>query len=391
MRYTTCMQSKDAIAARRPALAGKVLCGYQGWFRCPGDGVTPPGNWTHWMQGDKPPGKLLPATEMWPDLTEFGADEKYPFPGFTHDNGSPAYLFSSANGKTVRRHFDWMRTYGIDGVFVQRFLSQTGRTDFLSYAPVLPHVRRAARETGRVWCLEYDMSGGRDADLLERLARDWDTLTGRDSITSDPGYLYEKGKPVLALWGFFSERFSAATAHKILDYFLPRAYVVGGVNWPWRRDNADPEWSRAFRRFDAISPWNVGNASRDLLGTLRANTGPWQDDRREAEKSGMLFLPVVYPGFRWNNLKRLPPNTIGIPRRRGDFLREQFATAAEMGLTTVKVAMFDEVDEGTAILKVTNDPPTQFPYLTLEGLPSDAYLRIVGDETRKLHRRFAAR
>ena len=44
------------------------------------------------------------------------------------------------------------------------------------------------------------------------------------------------------------------------------------------------------------------------------------------------------------------------------------------------VAMFDEVDEGTAIFKCTNQPPTGngAKFVDLEGLPSDFYLRLVG-------------
>lgn len=381
----------DAVKTnpRHEALLGKVLCGYQGWFRCPGDGVTPPDGWFHWMRFDREKNRLVPQVEMWPDLSEFDADEKFPAPGYTTPDGKTAQLFSSVQPKTVRRHFDWMRRYGIDGVFVQRFVGHIDDTSFRSYKPVLPNIRSAARATGRVWCMEYDMSGGREDELLEKLARDWDDLTGKQRITDDPGYLYQDGKPVLAIWGFFPERFSSATAHRILDHFLPRAYVVGGVNHPWRRET-DPEWARAYRRFNALSPWDVGNAGRDASGVLRAATPRWEDDRREAERNGMLFLPVLYPGFRWNNLKNLPPETVGIPRRRGEFLREQFGAAERMKLTTLKVAMFDEVDEGTAILKVTNNPPGEMPFQTLEGLPSDAYLRLVGDETKKLHRRTAS-
>lgn len=44
----------------------------------------------------------------------------------------------------------------------------------------------------------------------------------------------------------------------------------------------------------------------------------------------------------------------------------------------------DEVDEGTAIFKVTNTPPTQGHFVTYEGLPSDWYLRLVGAGTRLL-------
>ena len=36
------------------------------------------------------------------------------------------------------------------------------------------------------------------------------------------------------------------------------------------------------------------------------------------------------------------------------------------------VAMFDEVDEATAIFKVSNTPPTQAKFATYDGLPADA-------------------
>ena len=41
-----------------------------------------------------------------------------------------------------------------------------------------------------------------------------------------------------------------------------------------------------------------------------------------------------------------------IPRRKGEFYWRQFAIFKELGIRTVFVGMFDEVDEGTAIYKV---------------------------------------
>lgn len=78
------------------------------------------------------------------------------------------------------------------------------------------------------------------------------------------------------------------------------------------------------------------------------------------------------------------PGQSGIPRRGGQFLWEQFQTISKLGADSVFVAMFDEVDEGTAIFKVSNTPPTQAHFQTYEGLPSDWYLRLVGEATRRL-------
>src|SRR5579862_3948211 len=67
------------------SLRGKVLCGYQGWFRCPGDGAQE--GWVHWSRDSQ---RLLPGTltfEMWPDMTEYPANERFAAPGFTSAKG----------------------------------------------------------------------------------------------------------------------------------------------------------------------------------------------------------------------------------------------------------------------------------------------------------------
>ena len=48
--------------------------------------------------------------------------------------------------------------------------------------------------------------------------------------------------------------------------------------------------------------------------------------------------------------------------------------------------MFDEVDEGTAIFKVTSSPPIEGHFVGYEGLPSDWYLRLVGEGARMLRK-----
>jgi hypothetical protein len=359
----------------------KVLCGYQGWFRCPGD---PAGEgWRHWSRRSEAITPRSLTVEMWPDLDEFEPDETYPAPGFAHPDGTPARLFSSAEPRTVRRHFEWMAQYGLDGVFLQRFLVDLGDP---STDRVLGLVRDSAARTGRVYAIGYDLSGFPEARLRDRLARDWAHLVDDLKVTADDRYLRHDGRPVVFVWGLDPGRFGPETAHAILDVFQAdgprRATVIGGVPWHWRRE-ADPEWARAFRRLDVLSPWNVGNYSV-VDGKRQATTNYWKDDLAEARRAGVAYLPVIYPGFGWTNLKGEGADAHAIPRLGGAFFWRQFAAAADLGVELADVAMFDEGDEGTAIFKVTNSPPAQAHFQTFEGLPSDWYLRLTGEGAKLL-------
>lgn len=358
------------------SLHHKVLCGYQGWFRCPGDAANE--GWKHWSRNAK---NLTPDTvtfEMWPDLTEFTAEERYPAPGFTLPDGTTAQLFSSVHARTVERHFQWLEQYGIDGVFVQRFLVNLADA---SSNRVLHEVRKAAARTGRVYAIGYDLTGYPQQQLFDCLVADWKRLVDERKVTQDSRYLRHQGKPVLFVWGFFSDRFGAHLAHRILDFFKsdPKYGVtlIGGCQWNWRVEK-DAEWAKAFRRFDVISPWNVGNIVT-VDGRKQAATGHWTDDLAETRKAGMDYLPVIYPGFGWTNLKGKKAASASIPRLGGEFFWRQFAAAADLGVAMAYVAMFDELDEGTAIFKVTNAPPTQARFLTYEDLPADWYLRLTGE------------
>src|SRR4051812_21293972 len=66
----------------------KVLCGYQGWFRCPDDPAKE--GWRHWSRDAKKIGPDTLTFEMWPDMTEYADDEKYPTPGFSYPDDKPA-------------------------------------------------------------------------------------------------------------------------------------------------------------------------------------------------------------------------------------------------------------------------------------------------------------
>ena len=374
------------------SLRGKVMCGYQGWFRCPGDRAGQ--GWVHWSRDSQ---KITPETltfEMWPDTTDFPAAELFAAPGFTNEDGSPACLYSADQTNTVLRHFEWMRTYGIDGVWLQHFLVDLPggplQSRYESRTRVLQDVRAAARQTGRAWAIAFDIAGMPTTGICETLTNEWEKLVN-EGITADNRYVHQNGKPVVLVWGFYyhdpNNAMSPTVANQLIDFFKApgpfNAFLVGGGDW-WWRENSDPEWQAFYRRFDACSPWNVGNYDVDDHGNLRASMDYWTRDQAECKKYGMLWLPVIYPGFAWDNLKKFKPGKSVIPRRHGEFLWEQFHALSELGADSACVAMFDEVDEGTAIFKISNTPPKPGHFVTYDGLPGDWYLRLVGEGTRLL-------
>lgn len=372
--------SSMAEAVDTTTLHQKVMCGYQGWFRAPGDGGS---NWIHWSRNAKHIDTNTVTFEMWPDLSEYSAGEKFDAGSFTHADGTRAQLFSSQNAQTVERHFDWMQQHGIDGVYVQRFVTDINSRPWMTN--VLKDVRTAANRTGRAFALTYDMSGMPTNALFNTLTADWRRLV-QSGLPADARYLHHNGKPVLMVWGFFADRMSPELAQQIIGWFktndLQPVTLVGGCQWWWRTETA-PGWSNVFRSFDVISPWNVGNHTVSDTNKF-ASTGYWAADLAAATNASMMYLPVVYPGFSWDNLQRLKPGTSLIPRRGGEFFWRQFHDAAQLHLDMAYVAMFDEVDEGTAIFKVSNTPPTQGHWITYEGKPADWYLRLTGTGAKML-------
>jgi hypothetical protein len=361
-------------------LHNKVLCGYQGWFRCPGDGGS---SWFHWSSSQTQITTNTLTFEMWPDMTDYS--NNYAAPGFTLPGGAQAYLFSPQDAQTVDTHFDWMQDYGIDGVVVQRFVSDIAGRPWMTN--VLNHVREAANRTGRTFCLEYDMSGANTTTLFSQMTNDWTMLVNAQHVTQDPRYLFHNGKPVLFIFGFFTNRFAnAALPQQIIYWFetnsIQSVTLIGSGEWWWNTET-DPGWTNLFRSFDGYEPWNTGNYT--TVGANKyATTSYWATDLQAATDAGMIYLPEIYPGFSWDNLQKLAPGTSKIDRLGGDFLWQQFYAVKSLGLDWAFVGMFDEVDEGTAIFKVSNTPPTQGYFVTYDGYPTDWYLRLTAEGSKVL-------
>jgi hypothetical protein len=397
-----------SVTAEQPVdpstLTGKIMCGYQGWFRAEGDRSGR--GFTHYGSRNFGP-ESYAHVEMWPDMSEMEDNEKYPTL-FKHEDGSVAHVFSSYNRKTVTRHFQWMEKYGIDGVFLQRFIGQTrsdgSRNDL---KVVMDNVRHGAETHNRTWAVMYDLSGGRPGDLMETLVNDWKRLVDEEKVHEDRMYLHHNGKPVVSIWGIGLNDNRRYTLQECLELitFLKEDPKYGGntvkigVSTYWRemppgRDTLnDPLLHEVIRKADIVSPWTVGRfgSLRDADNYVRRVAAA---DVAWCKENGVEYMPVVFPGFSWHNLmmsRNQPTRAIfnQIPRLKGEFLSTQIKGHMNNNVTMIYQAMFDEIDEGTAIFKVTNNPPVggNSRFVDYEGLPSDFYLKLLGDAAKELKKK----
>ncbi|MHB1001498.1 MAG: glycoside hydrolase family 71/99-like protein [Armatimonadota bacterium] len=366
-------------------LTGKVMCGYQGWFSAEGDGTHM--GWSHvgGSNGFKPGSSGI---DFWPDMTEMSKDERYPTE-FRHTDGSVADMFSSYNRKTILRHFKWMRDYGIDGVYLQRFAVISYSAPYQDhYNTVMRNCIEGASRYGRTIVLMYDLSG-LTPDHVEDIKKDWRNLVDRMELTKSKAYQHHNGKPVIGLWGLGFNDKRAYTPTDVLNlvrFFKDDPKYGGctvflGVPTYWRTLDGDclndPVVHEAIRVADIVSPWTVGR-----FGTIedakKYASERMVEDIKWCKKNGKEYTPVLFPGFSWHNMFPDSPSAV-IPRLGGRFLWSQYIGAKKAGATMIYQAMFDEVNEGTAIFKCTNDVPVgESKFVTYEGLPSDYYLNLVG-------------
>jgi len=99
-------------------------------------------------------------------------------------------------------------------------------------------------------------------------------------------------------------------------------------------------------------------------------------------------VPLVFPGFSWGNLQKNPEIYHSIPRLKGDFIWKQMSNAINAGAMSLYVAMFDEIDEGTAIFKCAREKDTplngdRMKFVGIENdLPTDHYLWLTGEASK---------
>lgn len=370
---------------------GLVMAGYQGWFAAEGDDSNR--GWYHYKSGcGFQPG--CSTIDMWADVSEY--PKTYPT-DFKFANGETAYLFSSYDSETTDLHFKWMKEYNIDGVYLQRFVVEVKESNAAGkrhFDKVLENALAAAKKYGRAVCIMYDLSGATSEDVRDFVEKDYFDLVNKFKLfdnKENPTYLRENGKPLVAVWGIgFNDnrKYTIEDASVMVDKLKGsqnRVSVMLGVPYWWRSLSRDTENNTrlhdVIKKSDIIMPWAVGRYSSSNYEEVSSQT--LVSDLQWCNSNDVKYIPLVFPGFSWGNMK--PESQYNaIPRKKGDFYWQQISGAVESGAKSLYVAMFDEIDEGTAIFKVLNEGKTplngdgKFVGIDPE-LPTDHYLFLTGE------------
>jgi len=373
---------------------GLVMCGYQGWFTAEGDGAGR--GWHHYEKHNQfKPG--ISTIDFWPDVSEYEITYETEF---EFENGEKAHVYSPYDEESVDLHFKWMKEYGIDGVFMQRFVSEIknpkGKNHFNK---VLENALKAAKKYERAISIMYDLSGS-SSEEISIVYEDWKELQSKFDLFDNklhPTYLRHNGMPLVAIWGVgFKDgrKYTIADARDLVQNIKTDpspSSILLGIPYYWREMKNDTENSPLLHPLiaeaDIILPWAVGRYNNDSYGIA---TSIISGDIAKCKSLDVDYVPLVFPGFSWGNLKNTPERYNQIPRQKGDFLWRQIATAKLAGAKMLYVAMFDEVDEGTAIfkcLKEDNLPlngDLQFVGIEKE-VPNDHYLWLAGQAAKWFH------
>jgi hypothetical protein len=387
-------------------LDNQIICGYQGWFAFPGDGA-PINKWRHWFHDSSslvtaPLAEDL-ATDVYPTTDEYD-DADLHTSGIRMKDGSYAKFYSSARPNVVLKHFQWMQTYGISGVFHLRFMQSIEIPANREWKTmVLRHIRTASEATGRIFAVSYNIAGTTDA-ILEDVKTDWIKLVDEENITQSSQYIRQNGLPVLRIYGIGFTAVNVTDTTKMAAFIkwfqtdAPekyRVFLVGGVPSRWRDLTGDSrsgnEWKNIYKSLDGIHPWHVGRWS-SISNFDTYHTDIILNDAAYCATNGIRYMPTMWPGFSWHNLKNAAAPINDIPRLGGTFMwRQAYKFALASNINTVWLAQFDECDEGTAIYKLTaksSDLPIDGTWLALDAdgynVPSDHYLRLAGEAQKML-------
>ncbi|MEN8882229.1 MAG: T9SS type A sorting domain-containing protein [Polaribacter sp.] len=395
-------------------LSTGIFWGYQGWHLTPGDQRLEGGNdrWDHWFDSprtDPSPSKY--GIEMHPDVSEY---VKLYDTDMVFDNGKTVQLYSCFDYETVDTHIKWMKEYGIKGIFLQRQqlnIRNANQREFRD--KVLEHVMTACNIYGIKFCLMLANNNkqGQDGssirpeiELFNNFKTDYNYLTNKyPNLWNNNMYAQQDDKPVVGIWGlgFSNRNITPQEGLDLINFFKDENfYVMGGVPPSWR-SNPKTGWSTVFTQLDMVSPWRTllpGQGTTDMttkIATLK-------EDLAYCNTNNLDYNPVVTPGA--SSATQSATGGDGSyhnwqPRDGGNLLWKQIYEAYNAGAKFIYGAMFDEVDEATAIYKMakskdeipinTSHNGNPFTAVTLDedidpttgnnyALPNDWYLQLAG-------------
>lgn len=139
---------------------------------------------------------------MYPSMNEYDAADLLESNVLMKDSRK-AKFFSSARPNVVKKHFQWMRDYGISGVFHIRFMEDIDLPKNREWKTmVLRNVKAAAESTGRVFAVSYNIAGSSvDDSVLDAIKLDWMDIVDNEKITESGRYIRHNGLPVLRIFG----------------------------------------------------------------------------------------------------------------------------------------------------------------------------------------------
>ncbi|KAI1451500.1 hypothetical protein F4805DRAFT_451247 [Annulohypoxylon moriforme] len=377
-RYT----ERQISSIDRSTLNGKLFVGYQAWFRKP---LEDDGN-SHWTTDTPSPEVGHVGVDMIPNITGYPSECLFDTP-FTPPDGGKAQFYTNDCEGVVDLHFKIMADKGISGAFMQRFYGYINEANG-GWLNILNYTQIAAEKYGRGFVIEYDLNGAATAstNVTSTFLAD---LAALSSITSSPAYMHHDGKPVLEIWGFgivtevtVDDGIAIVTALKNAGW-----YVILGVQQAWHAELAADQsggYGPVYRLADMIQPWTVGAYDINSYGSFH-------DGRQAVEDAdalrdlGIASSIVVWPGGSSSNANPSDPFD-HFPRWNGTFYQKQLDGAVNLKPNFIFGAMFDEVNEGTAILPLLRNKelPTNQRFLGIDDdMEPDAYVKMAGDAASK--------
>ncbi|KAI1370599.1 hypothetical protein F4677DRAFT_465047 [Hypoxylon crocopeplum] len=367
----------------RSTLNGKFFVGYQAWFRKP---LEDDGN-SHWTTDMPTPEIGHVGVDMIPNVTGYPPECLFDTP-FTIPDGGVAQFYTNDCEGVVDLHFKMMEDHGISGAFMQRFYGYVDEANG-GWVNILNYAKDAAEKYGRGLVIEYDLNGAATSstNVTATFLAD---LAALGSVISSPAYMHHNGKPVIEIWGFGVVNEVSADDGVAIVTALKDAgwYVILGVQQAWHAELVEDQPGRfgpVYRLADMIQPWTVGAYGID-------NYEDFHDGRQAVEDAdalrdlGIESSIVVWPGGSSSNAN---PSEVfdHFPRWNGTFYQNQLDGAVSLKPSFIFGAMFDEVNEGTAIFPVlrNRELPTNQKFLGIDDdMEPDVYLRMAGDAASAL-------